>query len=192
MPCHSKKAGHLTTGLVTTGLLTTAQNMTCPSDHVSTPPSTWAAGPVSCNTQCNFKAPDDGSKTWCIQCFNSSKKLGKHYISKRNCQRPRGAPSLLTLIMALDVILKSVARSLTCLIFSLLSAGSFRDSSSLRERCRAVPCLAIKSLHVLRSSTLLESVRRVFWSSVLSVCETDSSSPDSSVGMPRWKVKFCL
>lgn len=113
----------------------------------------------------------------------SSKGSEKHYISERNCQR--GLPSLLTLIMALDVILKSVARSLTCLIFSLLSAGSFRDSSSLRERCRAVPCLAIKSLHVLRSSTLLESVRRVLWSSVLSVCETDSSSPESSVGMPR-------
>lgn len=100
-------------------------------------------------------------------------------------QKATQIPSALTLIMALDVILKSVARSLTCLIFSLLSAGNFRDSSSLRERCRAVPCLAIKSLHVLKSSTLLERVRRVFCSSVLSVCETDSSSPDSSAGMKR-------
>ena len=94
----------------------------------------------------------------------------------------------LTLIMALDVILKSVARSLTCLIFSLLSAGSRRASSSLSERCSAVPCLAIRSLQVLRSSTLLDRVRSVFCSSVLSVWETDSSSPDSSVGREgeRW------
>ncbi|KAL0627698.1 hypothetical protein AAY473_001008 [Plecturocebus cupreus] len=42
-----------------------------------------------------------------------------------------------------------------------ITAGNFRDSNSLSERCRAVPCLAIKSLHVLKSSTLLERVRRM-------------------------------
>lgn len=85
------------------------------------------------------------------------------------------------MIMALEVMRKSVARSFTCLIFSVLSAGSRRVSSSLRERCRAVPCLAIRSLQVLRSSTLLDRVRSVLCSSVLSVCDTDSS-PESSAG----------
>lgn len=86
------------------------------------------------------------------------------------------------MIMALEVMRKSVARSLTCLILSVLSGGSLRASSSLRERCRAVPCLAIRSLQVLRSSTLLDKIRRVFCSSVLSVCDTDSS-PESSAEM---------
>lgn len=85
------------------------------------------------------------------------------------------------MIMALEVMRKRVARSLTCLIFSVLSAGSRRVSSSLRERCSAVPCLAIRSLQVLRSSTLLDRVRSVLCSSVLSVCDTDSS-PESSAG----------
>lgn len=94
----------------------------------------------------------------------------------------RGRPLVsLTLIMAFEVMRKSVARSLTCLIFSVLSAGRRRLSSSLSERCRAVPCLAIRSLQVLRSSTLLDSVRRVLCSSVLSVWDTDSS-PESSGG----------
>jgi len=89
--------------------------------------------------------------------------------------------ALLTLIMALDVMRKSVARSLTCLIFSELSGGSLRFSSSLSERCKAVPCLAMRSLHVDRSSTLLVRVRSVFCTSVLSVCEAGSSSAESSV-----------
>lgn len=96
----------------------------------------------------------------------------------------------LTLIMALEVMRKSVARSLTCLILSVLSGGSRRASSSLRERCRAVPCLAIRSLQVLRSSTLLDKIRRVFCSSVLSVCDTDSS-PESSAGGKARRVWDC-
>lgn len=87
--------------------------------------------------------------------------------------------------MALEVMRKSVARSFTCLIFSVLSAGSRRVSSSLRERCRAVPCLAIRSLQVLRSSTLLDRVRSVLCSSVLSVCDTDSSPESSASGTGR-------
>lgn len=104
----------------------------------------------------------------------------------------------LTLIMALEVMRKSVARSLTCLILSVLSGGRRRASSSLRERCRAVPCLAIRSLQVLRSSTLLDKIRSVFCSSVLSVCDTDSS-PESSVGGKgtesvglSWHARSCL
>ena len=75
---------------------------------------------------------------------------------------------------------KSVARSFTALIFSPLSAGSFRFSSSLSERCRAAPCFAIRSLQVLRSSSLLERVFNVPCSSLLSDCEAGSSSPESS------------
>lgn len=134
-----------------------------PYYHLSRAPPSWAANPVPCNRQCNLK--HSSSKQDLVQSVLyqlDPRGWGKYYISEGKCHKARGAPPLLTLIMALEVILKSVARSLTCLIFSLLSAGSFRDSSSLRERCKAVPCLAIKSLHVLRSSTLLESVRRVF------------------------------
>lgn len=137
---------------------------------------------ISRNKQCNWK-PFSSKAGPNVLCFINYNFLAfwKNYISKEGKnKKATQTPSALTLIMALDVILKSVARSLTCLIFSLLSAGSLRDSSSLRERCSAVPCLAIRSLHVLRSSTLLDKVRRVFCSSVLSVCETDSSSPDSS------------
>ena len=69
-----------------------------------------------------------------------------------------GPPTLqwaqaLTLIIALDVMRKRVARSLTAFSFSLLSAGIRRPSSSFRERCSATPCLATSSLHVLRSSS---------------------------------------
>ncbi|KAG7279497.1 hypothetical protein CRUP_035883 [Coryphaenoides rupestris] len=38
------------------------------------------------------------------------------------------------------------------------SASTRRPSSSLSDRCSAAPCLAIRSLHVLRSSSLLTSV----------------------------------
>lgn len=86
----------------------------------------------------------------------------------------------LTLIIALEVMRKSVARSFTALIFSPLSAGTFRFSSSLSERCRAAPCFAIRSLQVLRSSSLLERVFNVPCSSLLSDCEAGSSSPESS------------
>lgn len=93
----------------------------------------------------------------------------------------------LTLIIALEVMRKSVARSFTALIFSPLSAGRRRLSSSLSERCRAAPCLAISSLQVLRSSSLLDRVFRGPCSSLLSDCEAGSSSPESSArgGMER-------
>lgn len=101
-------------------------------------------------------------------------------------------PAALTLIIALEVMRKSVARSFTALIFSPLSAGSFRFSSSLSERCRAAPCFAIRSLQVLRSSSLLERVFNVPCSSLLSDCEAGSSSPESSAkgGMEKKKNSF--
>jgi hypothetical protein len=90
----------------------------------------------------------------------------------------------LTLIIALDVMRKSVARSLTAFSFSPLSQGILRLSSSFRERCRAAPCFEMRSLHVLSSASLPESSLRVWWSSLLSVGEavSSSSSPESSVG----------
>ena len=89
----------------------------------------------------------------------------------------------LTLIIALDVMRKRVARSLTAFSFSLLSAGILRPSSSFRERCSATPCLATSSLHVLRSSSFSERLLMVPWSSLLSAGEgvPSSSSPESSV-----------
>lgn len=87
---------------------------------------------------------------------------------------------VLTLIIALEVMRKRVALSLTALIFSPPSNGTFSPSSSLRERCRAAPCLAIRSLQVLRSSSLLTSTFRVPWISLRSVCDVGSSSPESS------------
>lgn len=87
---------------------------------------------------------------------------------------------LLTLIIALEVMRKRVARSFTALIFSPPSTGTFRPSSSLRERCRAAPCLAIRSLHVLRSSSLLTRILSVPWISLRSDWDVGSSSPESS------------
>lgn len=120
----------------------------------------------------------------------------------------------LTLIMALDVMRNSVALSVTCRILSLVSPPSLMLSSSdkdLRETMstrtyrtdsqnkktglrgganlwRAEPCLAMRSLHVLRSSTLLPRVLSVDWTSELRVPtpwaaiggEEVHSSPESS------------
>ncbi|MEQ2207272.1 hypothetical protein XENOCAPTIV_009657, partial [Xenoophorus captivus] len=96
-------------------------------------------------------------------------------------------PGLLTLIIALEVMRKRVARSLTALIFSPPSNGTFSPSSSLRERCRAAPCLAMRSLQVLRSSSLLTSIFRVPWISLRSDCDVGSSSPESS---GREKIRY--
>lgn len=90
------------------------------------------------------------------------------------------ARAVLTLIIAFEVIRKRVALSLTALIFSPPSRGIFSPSSSLRDRCRAAPCLAIRSLHVLRSSSLLTSILRVPWISLRSDWAAGSSSPESS------------
>lgn len=68
----------------------------------------------------------------------------------------------LTLIIAFDVMRKRVARSFTTFSFSPLSDGILRLSSSFRERWRAAPCLAMRSLHVLRSSSFSERVLRVW------------------------------
>ncbi|KAF3850815.1 hypothetical protein F7725_012587, partial [Dissostichus mawsoni] len=81
-------------------------------------------------------------------------------------------------LRALEVMRKRVARSLTALIFSPPSTGTFSPSSSLSERCRAAPCLAIRSLHVLRSSSLLTRIFRVPWSSLRSDWDVGSSSPE--------------
>ena len=81
--------------------------------------------------------------------------------------------------MALEVIRKSVALSLTDLILVAASEGFSSCSSSLRDRWRAAPCLVIRSLHVLRSSNLAFSVRKVFCSSFLSGWPPASSSSSS-------------
>lgn len=98
-------------------------------------------------------------------------------------ERPLPAGRALTLIIALDVMRKRVARSLTAFSFSPLSAGTRRLSSSFSERCRATPCLATSSLHVPRSSNFSERLLMVPWSSLLSAGEgvPSSSSPESSV-----------
>ena len=102
-------------------------------------------------------------------------------------EQPLPAGQALTLIIALDVMRKRVARSLTAFSFSPLSAGTRRPSSSFRERCSATPCLATSSLHVPRSSSFSERLRMVPWSSLLSAGEgvPSSSSPESSVERRR-------
>lgn len=88
----------------------------------------------------------------------------------------------LTLIIAFDVMRKRVACSFTTFSFSPHSDGILRLSSSFRERWRAAPCLAMRSLHVLRSFNFSERVLRVWWSSLLSAgaAGSSSSSPESS------------
>lgn len=83
-----------------------------------------------------------------------------------------------------------MARSFTAFSFSLLSHGILRPSSSLRERWSAAPCLAMRSLHVLRSSNFKERFLMVLWSSLLSAGEADSSSssPESSIRGNRIRV----
>lgn len=102
-----------------------------------------------------------------------------------------GLLHLLTLIIALEVMRKRVARSLTALIFSPPSTGTFRPSSSLSERCKAAPCFAMRSLHVLRSSSLLTSIFKVPWSSLRPDWDVGSSSPESSGGW-RWEVTHTI
>ena len=96
----------------------------------------------------------------------------------------------LTLIIALEVMRKRVARSLTALIFSPPSTGTRSPSSSLSDRCSAAPCLAIRSLQVLRSSSLLTSVFSVPWISLRSDCDVGSSSPESSGRGQRSEVSY--
>lgn len=92
-----------------------------------------------------------------------------------------GAVGALTLIIAFEVMRKRVARSFTTFSFSPLSDGILRLSSSFRERWSAAPCLAMRSLHVLRSFNFNERVLRVWWSSLLSAgAAGSSSSPESS------------
>lgn len=88
----------------------------------------------------------------------------------------------LTLIIAFDVMRKRVARSFTTFSLSPLSDGILRLSSSFRERWRAAPCLAMRSLHVLRSFNFSERALRVWWSSLSSAgaAGSSSSSPESS------------
>lgn len=92
------------------------------------------------------------------------------------------AVGALTLIIAFEVMRKRVARSFTAFSFSPLSDGILRLSSSFRERWSAAPCLAMRSLHVLRSFNFNERFLRVWWSSLLSpgAAGSSSSSPESS------------
>lgn len=82
------------------------------------------------------------------------------FVKRLDRSGPCGA---LTLIIALEVIRKRVARSLTALTRSVPSADPRSSSSSLRERWRAAPCFPISSLQVLRSSSLLARVLSTPW-----------------------------
>lgn len=101
----------------------------------------------------------------------------------------------LTLIIALEVIRKRVARSFTAFTRSLLSEQPRRSSSSLRERWRAAPCFPISSLQVLRSSSLVARVLSTPWVRARSSWGTDPSSPESSAHKDKHKAgvsKRCL
>ena len=89
--------------------------------------------------------------------------------------------SVLTLIIALDVILNSVALSLIPLSLLIASVGSWITSRSLSARCNAVPCLVISSLQIPRSSSLLVRICRVACSSVRSTSVGSSSSSSSKL-----------
>ena len=86
----------------------------------------------------------------------------------------------LTFIIALDVILNSVALSLTAFNFPAASTESSICSNSDNVFCSALPCLAMRSLHVLRSSNLEAKVRTNNCSSFLSGCCRSSSSLSES------------
>lgn len=94
--------------------------------------------------------------------------------------RPRLALRELTLIIALEVMRKRVARSLTAFTLSVLSEDPRSSSSSLRERWRAAPCFPISSLQVLRSSSLLARLLSTPWVRARSSWGTGPSSPESS------------
>lgn len=85
---------------------------------------------------------------------------------------------LLTCIIAFEVILNSVALSLTDFSFVGTSWAVSSDSSSDRERWRAAPCLVISSLHVCRSSNLAASDLITFCISFF--CDAIDSSNSSS------------
>ncbi len=70
--------------------------------------------------------------------------------------------------MALDVILNNVVLSLIPLSLAEASVGSLIASSSLSALCKAAPCLAMRSLHVFRSSSLPVRIRSVLWNSLRS------------------------
>ena len=78
--------------------------------------------------------------------------------------------------MALDVILNIVALSLTTLALLPWSDTISMLSNSDSALCKALPCLAIRSLHVFMSSSLDIRSLTVFWSSFLSGCGSSSSS----------------
>lgn len=86
----------------------------------------------------------------------------------------------LTLIIALEVMRKRVARSLTAFTLSVLSALPRKSSSSLRERWRAAPCFPISSLQVLRSSSFPARVLSTPWVRARSSWGPGPSSPESS------------
>ena len=90
------------------------------------------------------------------------------------------AQTKLTFIIALDVILNSVALSLTAFSFPAASRESSTCSNSDNVFCSALPCLAMRSLHVLRSSNLEPRLRTINCSSFLSGCCRSSSSLSES------------
>uniref|UniRef100_A0A6B0UZB5 Putative secreted protein n=1 Tax=Ixodes ricinus TaxID=34613 RepID=A0A6B0UZB5_IXORI len=95
--------------------------------------------------------------------------------------------SLHAFIMAVDVMRKRVARSLTARTRAAASGPGPPSSCSrsVRERCSAVPCLAMRSLHIDRSSSLTCSRRNTVSSSLLSSWLGMSSSSSSSDSIMR-------
>lgn len=118
--------------------------------------------------------------TWlrCIP-FIKTTATSQHLIYS-SCTVRRLGLCVLTLIIALEVMRKRVARSLTAFTLSVLSAHPRSSSSSLRERWRAAPCFPISSLQVLRSSSLPARVLSTPWVSARSSWGTGPSSPESS------------
>lgn len=103
-------------------------------------------------------------------------------------------PFRLTLIIAFAAIRKSVARSLTVLIFAANSRdGGSSVSKSFKARCSIVPCLNIKSLHACRSSSrrvrsLITDAVSTFWLS-LSWYSSSSSSKKDTIAQIRQDIK---
>lgn len=108
----------------------------------------------------------------------------------------RWRPCVLTLIIALDVILNSVALSLIPLSLLMASVGSWITSRSLSARCNAVPCFVISSLQIPRSSSLLVRICRVACSSVRSTSVGSSSSSSSKLTQnqicPHYDEEHCV
>lgn len=110
--------------------------------------------------------------------------LKNHFFS-------RTQSNTLTFIIAFEVILNSVALSLTDFNFVGTSCAVSSDSSSERERWRAAPCLTIRSPHVCRSSNLAASDLITFCTSFF--CDAiDSSYSSSSSSVAKYTMMITV